>query len=53
MLLAYLEQQFDDVLMEETRIKRNPKFQDNRVECLLHFISPTGHGQSRYINNKY
>lgn len=43
-ILQYLEAQFDEVLLEETRIKRNPKFQDNRVHALLYFISPTGHG---------
>jgi cell division control protein 11 len=26
-ILGYLERQYDDVLLEETRIKRNPKFQ--------------------------
>jgi len=42
-ILAYIEQQYDDILMEESRIKRNPKFQDNRVHALLYFIQPTGH----------
>ncbi len=39
----YLEKQFDWVLAEESRIKRNPRFRDNRVHALLYFISPTGH----------
>jgi len=30
-------------LAEESRIKRNPRFRDNRVHALLYFISPTGH----------
>lgn len=42
-LLLFLEQQYDEVLLEETRIKRNPKFQDNRVDAILYFIQPTGH----------
>ena len=42
-LLRYIEQQYDEALMEETRIKRNPKFKDNRVHVLLYFIQPTGH----------
>jgi len=42
-ILGYLEKQYDDVLAEESKIKRNPKFQDNRVHCLLYFIPPTGH----------
>ncbi|OMH81683.1 Septin-like protein [Zancudomyces culisetae] len=39
----YLEYQFDEVLEEENRIKRNPKFRDGRVHALLYFITPTGH----------
>ncbi|CAI1919672.1 hypothetical protein SEUBUCD646_0D00310 [Saccharomyces eubayanus] len=41
---SYLEQQFDIVLAEETRIKRNPRFEDTRVHVALYFIEPTGHG---------
>lgn len=40
----YLKQQFDLVLAEETRIRRNPRFIDTRVHVLLYFITPTGHG---------
>lgn len=40
----YLRQQFDHVLAEETRIKRNPKFEDTRVHVCLYFIEATGHG---------
>lgn len=42
-ILAYIEKQFDDVLQEESRIKRNRKSQDKRVHVLLYFIPPTGH----------
>ncbi|KAJ3169269.1 hypothetical protein HDU88_001066 [Geranomyces variabilis] len=42
-ILAYIERQYDDILAEESRIKRNPKFYDNRVHALLYFIAPTGH----------
>jgi cell division control protein 11 len=41
---SYIEDQFDDVLAEESRIKRNPKFADNRVHALIYFIIATGHG---------
>ncbi|KAG8920237.1 Septin Spn3, partial [Tulasnella sp. 417] len=34
---------YDDILAEESRIKRNPRFRDNRVHALLYFIPPTGH----------
>ncbi|GJJ72729.1 cell division control protein 11 [Entomortierella parvispora] len=42
-ILGYLERQYDDILSEESRIKRNPRFRDNRVHALLYFIAPTGH----------
>ncbi|GFZ49551.1 Septin homolog spn1 [Saitozyma sp. JCM 24511] len=42
-ILNYLERQYDDILAEESRIKRNPRFRDNRVHALLYFIAPTGH----------
>ncbi|KAI9845757.1 MAG: hypothetical protein M1837_004590 [Sclerophora amabilis] len=43
-IVGYLERQYDHVLAEESRIKRNPRFRDNRVHVLLYFITPTGHG---------
>lgn len=39
----HIEEQYDEVLAEESRIKRNPKFYDNRIHALLYFIAPTGH----------
>lgn len=42
-IVGYLERQYDDILAEESRIKRNPRFRDNRVHALLYFIAPTGH----------
>ncbi|RKP01747.1 hypothetical protein CXG81DRAFT_11596 [Caulochytrium protostelioides] len=42
-ILGYIEQQYDDILAEESRIKRNPKLSDNRIHALLYFITPTGH----------
>ncbi|CCH47148.1 putative septin [Wickerhamomyces ciferrii] len=43
-IVSYLEQQFDHVLAEETRIRRDPKFEDTRVHICLYFLEPTGHG---------
>lgn len=43
-IVGYLERQHDDILAEESRIKRNPRFRDNRIHALLYFITPTGHG---------
>eukprot|EP00834_Sanchytrium_tribonematis_P006137 NODE_426_length_7665_cov_0.708961.p3 type:complete len:209 gc:universal NODE_426_length_7665_cov_0.708961:5605-4979(-) len=42
-VIQFIEKQYDDFLAEESRIKRNPKFVDNRVHVCLYFISP-GHG---------
>lgn len=42
-IMGYLERQYDDILAEESRIKRNPRFRDNRVHALLYFAAPTGH----------
>ncbi|PVU99031.1 hypothetical protein BB559_001089 [Furculomyces boomerangus] len=43
-LQEYIETQFDEVLLEESRIRRNAKYRDNRVHILLYFLTPTGHG---------
>ncbi|GME99314.1 unnamed protein product [Ambrosiozyma monospora] len=40
----YLKAQFDEVLVEESRLRRNPRFKDTRVHACLYFINPTGHG---------
>lgn len=40
----FLKQQFDTVLAEETKIRRNPRFEDTRVHIALYFIENTGHG---------
>lgn len=45
-LLRYIEAKYKEVLEEESRIKRNPRFEDNRIDVLLYFIAPTGHGLS-------
>ncbi|KAG6829701.1 hypothetical protein H0H87_010503 [Tephrocybe sp. NHM501043] len=42
-IVEYLERQYDDILAEQSRIKRNPRFRDSRVHAVLYFISPTGH----------
>jgi cell division control protein 11 len=41
-ITTHLERQYDDILAEESRIKRNPRFRDNRVHVLLYFVQPTG-----------
>ncbi|KAL0575678.1 Cell division control protein 11 [Marasmius crinis-equi] len=42
-IISYLERQYDDILAEQSRIKRNAKFRDSRVHVLLYFIQPNGH----------
>ncbi|KAJ3233264.1 hypothetical protein HDU81_002357 [Chytriomyces hyalinus] len=42
-ILGYIEHQYEEILAQESRIKRNPRFQDNRVHVLLYFIQPSGH----------
>ncbi|KAL2315034.1 Septin Spn7 [Schizosaccharomyces pombe] len=44
----YLESQFDQALIEESKIKRNSKFTDTRVDALLYFIAPRGHCLSEF-----
>ena len=43
-ILSYVEKQFDNVLNEESRVKRNTKSVDSRVHVILYFLTPNGHG---------
>jgi len=40
----YLDDQYESMLDQEMRVKRNPQFIDDRVHVILYFITPTGHG---------
>lgn len=40
----YIENKFDEVLAEESRIRRNPRFKDGRIDVCLYFIEPSSHG---------
>jgi len=40
----FITSHFDDVLLEENRLKRNPRFKDSRIHVCLYLIEPTGHG---------
>lgn len=40
----YIKHQYDEILLEESRVRRNPRFKDGRVHCILYLIEPTGHG---------
>lgn len=40
----YIRHQYDEILLEESRVRRNPRFKDARVHAVIYFINPTGHG---------
>ncbi|KAK6462896.1 Septin-domain-containing protein [Scheffersomyces coipomensis] len=57
-IVDFIRHQYDEVLLEESRVKRNARFKDGRIHVLIYMINPTGHGLSEidvkfllYINN--
>ncbi|SCU79379.1 LAMI_0A08570g1_1 [Lachancea mirantina] len=40
----YIRHQYDEILLEESRVRRNPRFKDGRVHCCVYLINATGHG---------
>ena len=45
-IVDFIRHQYDEVLLEESRVKRNPRFKDGRIHVLIYMINPTGHGLS-------
>lgn len=45
-IVDFIRHQYDEVLLEESRVKRNPRFKDGRIHVLVYMIYPTGHGLS-------
>lgn len=45
-VVDFLRHQYDEVLLEESRVKRNPRFKDGRIHVLMYMINATGHGLS-------
>jgi cell division control protein 11 len=45
-VVDFIRHQYDEVLLEESRVKRNPRFKDGRIHVLIYMINPTGHGLS-------
>lgn len=43
-VVDFIRHQYDEVLLEESRVKRNPRFKDGRIHVLIYMINPTGHG---------
>lgn len=57
-IVDFIRHQFDEVLLEESRVKRNPRFKDGRIHILIYLVNPTGHGLSeidvkflKHVNN--
>ena len=45
-VVDFIGHQYDEVLLEESRAKRNPRFNDGRIHVLLYLINATGGGLS-------
>lgn len=45
-VVDFIRHQYDEVLLEESRVRRNPRFKDGRIHVLVYMINPTGHGLS-------
>lgn len=43
-IISFIKMQFDAFIEEESKIRRDPTFEDTRIHCLLYFISSTGNG---------
>lgn len=43
-VVDFVRHQYDEVLLEESRVKRNPRFKDGRIHVLLYMVNATGHG---------
>lgn len=43
-IIDYIKEQLDLFIEEESRIRRNPRYDDTRVHCLLYFVPATGNG---------
>lgn len=45
-VVDFIRHQYDEVLLEESRVKRNPRFKDGRIHVLIYMVNATGHGLS-------
>ncbi|XP_069782958.1 septin-5-like isoform X2 [Narcine bancroftii] len=45
-IVAYIDEQFEQFFQDESGLNRK-NIQDNRVHCLLYFLSPLGHGEDQ------
>ena len=47
-VIDYIDSKFEDYLNAESRVNRR-QMPDNRVQCCLYFIAPSGHGLNHWI----
>lgn len=40
--MQFIENTYDEVFEEESRVRRNPKFEEHRVHAVFYMIEPTG-----------
>lgn len=45
-IVDFIRHQYDEVLLEESRVKRNPRFKDGRIHVMIYLVNATGHGLS-------
>lgn len=57
-IVDFIRHQYDEVLLEESRVKRNPRFKDGRIHVMIYMVNATGHGLSeidvkflQHVNN--
>lgn len=43
-IVDFLKDQFDQFMEEESKIRRNPKYEDTRIHCMLYFLPATNCG---------
>ena len=43
-IVDYIKEQFDLYIQEESKVRRNPKYEDSRIHCLLYFIPSSASG---------
>jgi cell division control protein 11 len=41
-VMQFIENTYDEVFEEESRVRRNPKFEEHRVHAVFYLIEPTG-----------
>lgn len=43
-IINFVKMQYDKYLAEETKVRRNPLFEDTRIHCLVYFLTPHVNG---------